>query len=111
MAVHVADDPERAWAQIEPHARHELERYGAWSAAFEGHLYRSVTDVEQARRDGFYAVLTPDECIDVARRLDAEGSTVLFKPLIGGLDPDVAGCFELLPTRCCPPFGVARAPG
>ena len=103
MAVHVADDPEAAWARIAPHALHELDRYSAWAAGFEGHLYRRVTDPDQARRDGFYAVLTPDECIDVARRLTAEHSTVLFKPLIGGLDPDVSwASFELFVDKVLP---------
>src|SRR5690606_9868026 len=39
MAVHVAEDPEAAWAEIAPHALHELNRYNAWAAGFEGHLY------------------------------------------------------------------------
>jgi alkanesulfonate monooxygenase SsuD/methylene tetrahydromethanopterin reductase-like flavin-dependent oxidoreductase (luciferase family) len=103
MAVHVADDPEAAWAQIAPHALHELNRYSSWAAGSAGSLYESVTDAEQARKDGFYAVLTPDECIDVARRLGAEGSTVLFKPLIGGLDPDVSwASFELFVDKVLP---------
>jgi alkanesulfonate monooxygenase SsuD/methylene tetrahydromethanopterin reductase-like flavin-dependent oxidoreductase (luciferase family) len=103
MAVHVADDPEAAWARIAPHALHELNRYSAWAAGFEGHLYEQVADAEQARKDGFYAVVTPDECVDIARRLQAEGSTVLFKPLIGGLDPDVSwASFELFVDRVLP---------
>lgn len=103
MAVHVADDPEAAWAQIAPHALHELNRYSTWAAGLTGSLYESVTDAEQARKDGFYAVLTPDECVDVARRLAAEGSTVLFKPLIGGLDPDVSwSSFELFVDKVLP---------
>jgi alkanesulfonate monooxygenase SsuD/methylene tetrahydromethanopterin reductase-like flavin-dependent oxidoreductase (luciferase family) len=103
IAVHVAEDPEAAWAQIAPHALHELDRYSAWAAGLEGSLYERVTDAEQARKDGFYAVLTPDECIDVARRLGAEHSTVLFKPLIGGLDPDVSwASFELFVDKVLP---------
>ena len=103
MAVHVAEDPEAAWARIAPHALHELDRYRAWAAGFEGHLYERVTDAEQARKDGFYAVVTPDECVDLARRLQAEHSTVLFKPLIGGLDPDLSwASFELFVDKVLP---------
>src|ERR671917_869189 len=103
MAVHVAEDPEAAWAHIAPHALHELDRYSAWAAGYEGHLYERVTDADQARKDGFFAVLTPDECIDVARRLEADNSTVLFKPLIGGLDPDVSwASFELFVDKVLP---------
>jgi alkanesulfonate monooxygenase SsuD/methylene tetrahydromethanopterin reductase-like flavin-dependent oxidoreductase (luciferase family) len=103
MAVHVADDPEAAWAAIAPHALHELNCYGAWAAGAEGQLYQRVADAEQARADGFYAVVTPDECVDLARRLEAEHSTVLFKPLIGGLDPDVSwASFELFVDKVLP---------
>lgn len=106
MAVHVADDPEAAWARIAPHALHELNRYSAWAAGFEGSLYAEVSDAEAARADGFYAVLTPDECIDVARRLGEQGSTVLFKPLIGGLDPEVSwSSFELFVDEVLPALG------
>ncbi|HEX6421268.1 MAG TPA: LLM class flavin-dependent oxidoreductase [Acidimicrobiales bacterium] len=103
MAVHVAEDPEAAWAKIAPHALHELDRYNAWAAGFEGHLYEGLADPDQARRDGFYAVVTPEECVEVARRLQAEGSTVLFKPLIGGLDPAVSwASFELFVDEVLP---------
>jgi alkanesulfonate monooxygenase SsuD/methylene tetrahydromethanopterin reductase-like flavin-dependent oxidoreductase (luciferase family) len=106
MAVHVADDPEAAWARIAPHALHELNRYSAWAAGFEGSLYAEVTDAERARADGFYAVLTPDECIDVAHRLGEQGSTILFKPLIGGLDPEVSwASFELFVDKVLPALG------
>lgn len=103
MAVHVSDDPEADWARIAPHALHELNRYSAWAAGFEGHLYDQVSDAEQARKDGFYAVVTPDECVDIVRRLQAEHSTVLFKPLIGGLDPELSwSSFELFVDRVLP---------
>jgi alkanesulfonate monooxygenase SsuD/methylene tetrahydromethanopterin reductase-like flavin-dependent oxidoreductase (luciferase family) len=103
MAVHVSDDPEADWARIAPHALHELNRYSAWAAGFEGHLYDQVTDAERARKDGFYAVVTPDECVGIVRRLQAEHSTVLFKPLIGGLDPELSwSSFELFVDRVLP---------
>jgi alkanesulfonate monooxygenase SsuD/methylene tetrahydromethanopterin reductase-like flavin-dependent oxidoreductase (luciferase family) len=111
MAVHVTDDPERDWARIAPHALHELNRYNAWAAGFAGHLYQGVGDPEAARRDGFYAVLTPDECIDVARRLEAEHSTVLFKPLIGGLDPALSwASFELFVDKVLPAISGSTSP-
>jgi alkanesulfonate monooxygenase SsuD/methylene tetrahydromethanopterin reductase-like flavin-dependent oxidoreductase (luciferase family) len=31
--IHVADDPDEAWARIAPHALHETNSYGAWLAA------------------------------------------------------------------------------
>ncbi|HKY66891.1 MAG TPA: hypothetical protein VJM49_10995 [Acidimicrobiales bacterium] len=39
----------------------------------------------------------------MARRLQAEHSTVLFKPLIGGLDPEVSwASFELFVDEVLP---------
>ena len=48
--VHVADDPDRAWARIAPHALHETNSYGAWLAAAEGfHRYQPSDDADALR--------------------------------------------------------------
>lgn len=86
MGVHVTDDPERAWAVYGPHALHELNSYGKWASQHENHPYAAMTDVAIAQQAGFFAVVTPDECIELARSLP-ETSNLSFKPLIGGLDP------------------------
>ena len=89
MWVFVTDDPERSWAQIGPHAVHETNGYGAWSAGAPGaNPWRPVTSVEEVRQAGLYAVVTPEECVTLARSLDSRAGLKL-KPLVGGLDPDV----------------------
>jgi alkanesulfonate monooxygenase SsuD/methylene tetrahydromethanopterin reductase-like flavin-dependent oxidoreductase (luciferase family) len=106
MAVHVAEDPEAAWARIAPHALHELNRYSQWAAGGGAHVYQDLRDPEQARREGFYAVVTPEECIELAQRSEAAHSTLLFKPLIGGLDPEVSwASFELFVDKVLPAIG------
>lgn len=103
MALHVAEDPEAAWARIAPHALHELDRYSRWATGGAAHVYQDVRDPERARRDGFFAVVTPEECIELARRSEAARSTLLFKPLIGGLDPEVSwASFELFVEKVLP---------
>ena len=68
MWVFVTEDPERSWAQIGPHAVHETNGYGAWSADDPGaNPWREVTSVDEVRRAGLYAVVTPDECLALAR--------------------------------------------
>jgi hypothetical protein len=44
-----------------------------------------MDDPAELRRTGNYRVLTPAECIEHIRRHGA----VTFKPLVGGLSPDV----------------------
>src|SRR5690606_26229733 len=86
MAPFVHRDPDEAWRVIGPHALHELNQYGKWAAMHEGHPYVDVTDVEAARASGFYRVETPEGAIEHVRSLPP-GQTVLFKPLMAGLDP------------------------
>ena len=89
MWVFVTDDPERSWAQIGPHAVHETNGYGAWSAGAPGaNPWRPVETVEEVRQAGLYAVVTPEECVTLARSLD-ERAGLKLKPLVGGLDPEI----------------------
>jgi hypothetical protein len=85
MFVHVSDDPERDWGRIAPHALHEVNAYGAWAKGNPDYPYQPVEDAATLRDLGTYLVLTPDECIAYAR---AHGG-VSFKPVMGGLDPDI----------------------
>jgi alkanesulfonate monooxygenase SsuD/methylene tetrahydromethanopterin reductase-like flavin-dependent oxidoreductase (luciferase family) len=100
LFVHVAEDPERAWALIAPHAAHEMTSYGQWLAeGAETGPYQPVLDEAAVRASGLYAVLTPDECLDLARGVDA----LMFHPLMGGLAPEVAWeSLELFESKVLP---------
>lgn len=98
--IHVADDPDRAWARIAPHALHETNTYGAWLAE-TGSLgpYRATDDADALRASGDYLVLTPDECL---ARVQETGALMLH-PLMGGLDPDLAWeSLELVASKVLP---------
>ncbi len=85
--IHVAHDPDRAWAQIAPHALHETNSYGAWLANAEGIARYTPTDnADELRASGRYAVLTPDECAALLRTT----GTLRLHPLMGGLPPELA---------------------
>jgi hypothetical protein len=85
----VSEDPERSWAQIGPHAVHETNGYGAWSAQDPGaNPWREVTTVEEVRDAGLYAVVTPEQCVALAHSLDSRAG-LKIKPLVGGLDPAI----------------------
>lgn len=98
--VHVADDPDAAWARIAPHALHETKASGEWLTNAEGiHRYTPSEDAAPVRSPGGYAVLTPEECVERAR---AGGGPVLH-PLMGGLPPDLAWeSLELIAAKVLP---------
>jgi len=100
LFVHVADDPDEAWARIAPHALHESNSYGGWQASAEGVArYAPAQDADELRANGSYAVLTPEECVALAR---SSGSLRLH-PLMGGLPPELAWeSLELVAAKVLP---------
>ncbi len=100
MFIHVADDPDRAWPRIAPHALHETNSYGEWLTGAEGiAVYTPSDDSDALRAEGAYAVLTPDECVAMARELGA----LTLHPLMGGLPPDLSWeSLELIAAKVLP---------
>jgi hypothetical protein len=75
MYVHVTNDPEKAWSVLGPSFLHEMNYYGALAAqdpkakiSYEA-LPDALTDVTVARQSPAYAVVTPEQCVDLARNL------------------------------------------
>jgi alkanesulfonate monooxygenase SsuD/methylene tetrahydromethanopterin reductase-like flavin-dependent oxidoreductase (luciferase family) len=84
--VYIAEDPEAAWRDIAPHALHEMNAYGKWSAAAgTDSMYTPVTTVAELKASGGYAVITPDECVKMVREL----GNLLLHPLMGGMPPEL----------------------
>jgi len=119
--LHVAEDPEAAWARIAPHALHETNAYGRWMQDSMGDqaTYKPVEDAEALRRSGAYQVVTPEECLRIARELGPGGRLALH-PLMGGMDPELGWeSLRLVADRVLPhldieppaPVGRHLAPG
>jgi alkanesulfonate monooxygenase SsuD/methylene tetrahydromethanopterin reductase-like flavin-dependent oxidoreductase (luciferase family) len=87
VCLYVAEDPEAAWARIAPHAMNENNSYAGWtrSSPLKG-PFRAVKDPDELRKLGTYVVVTPQECVELARGLGPDG-TLSFLPQVGGLDP------------------------
>jgi alkanesulfonate monooxygenase SsuD/methylene tetrahydromethanopterin reductase-like flavin-dependent oxidoreductase (luciferase family) len=85
MFFHIAEDPDRAWASIAPHAMHETNDYAEWAKGMRGSPYRAFDSADELRASGMYEIVTPEAAVDLIR--DRGG--VSFKPLMGGLDPEV----------------------
>lgn len=86
--VHVTHDPERDWERIAPYALHEAMAYDTWqrpgqSSVVHVHGARTIDDLKAS---GVYAVVTPEECIGLAKKF---GSLTLH-PLMGGIPPELA---------------------
>jgi alkanesulfonate monooxygenase SsuD/methylene tetrahydromethanopterin reductase-like flavin-dependent oxidoreductase (luciferase family) len=86
--VAVADDTDRAWAELGPYFLRDAISYGEWNRDRPGTASVSyATTVEELRNErGEYQILTPDE----ARAVVARGVPLGLQPLAGGVPPDIA---------------------
>lgn len=86
--LHVTRDPDADWKRIAPHALHETNAYGEWASQTGlDSSYKKMSDADELRASGGYAVMTPEQCIELADSLQPDG-LMIFHPLVGGLDPD-----------------------
>ncbi|QDQ13937.1 LLM class flavin-dependent oxidoreductase [Streptomyces spectabilis] len=84
--LHLAEDPDRAWAACGEHFLYEARAYASWQSGGVRSAVRSAaTTVEELRAEGVYRILTPDEC--VAHAAGGAPSLVLH-PLAGGMPVD-----------------------
>ncbi|MBW2361832.1 MAG: LLM class flavin-dependent oxidoreductase [Deltaproteobacteria bacterium] len=82
----VSNDPEETWQRVRPFAQHDADVYWQWTAHFQVPKQTVPATLEECRASGEFMIVTPDEAIDYLKQSD-----VLYcKPLMGGLDPDVA---------------------
>ena len=89
--VHVAEDPDRAWAELGHHFLHEATTYAGWQTSdIKSAVHSHATTVEELRDEGIYTVLTPEQCVEKSRAAgDAFGGLSLH-PLVGGMPIDEA---------------------
>jgi len=92
IMVHVAEDPEAAWARLKPHLLHVAGTYAQWAAEAGDatSTYTGLLDFDVIRSSGKYAVVTPDECVALADAQQKLHSSLIFQPMIGGLAIDEA---------------------
>jgi len=102
--VALATDVDKAWDQMGPYFLHETNAYGAWQAQDDiASPYRTVDDVDELRKQGQYAVLTPDDFI--AELKAAPFPFAFFHPLCGGIPPDLAwSSLRLFENEVLPAF-------
>ncbi|MFF3321007.1 LLM class flavin-dependent oxidoreductase [Streptomyces sp. NPDC002889] len=85
--LHLAEDPDRAWALYGEHFLHEARTYASWQSKDIRSAVRSeATTVEELRREGVYRIVTPDECVELGARGGAP--SLVLHPLCGGMPVD-----------------------
>jgi alkanesulfonate monooxygenase SsuD/methylene tetrahydromethanopterin reductase-like flavin-dependent oxidoreductase (luciferase family) len=84
----IAEDPDKAWAEVGHHLLHEARRYQSWQTSdIHSAVSSKATTVDELRAEGIYEILSPDQAI---ARCQAEGSfaTIVLHPLCGGTPVD-----------------------
>ncbi|NUP41472.1 MAG: LLM class flavin-dependent oxidoreductase [Streptomyces sp.] len=87
--LHVVENPEeaeRAWAEFGPHLLHEARMYDSWQS--DGGVHSAVRshaeDVAALRDEGVYRIVTPEECLALAKE-GGETASLVLHPLCGGM--------------------------
>ncbi|CAM3131916.1 LLM class flavin-dependent oxidoreductase [Mycobacterium colombiense] len=91
--LHVTEDPERAWHQLAPYLLHNAREYETWMKPTIGRaatMFPPVRDSGDLRRLPSYQVVTPSDCLELARRFEASNRAMVFLPLLGGIPPELA---------------------
>jgi alkanesulfonate monooxygenase SsuD/methylene tetrahydromethanopterin reductase-like flavin-dependent oxidoreductase (luciferase family) len=109
LNVFVSEDPDATWARIGEHLLHDARSYARWQvdAGIVSVALDEAESVAALRAGSVYAVLTPDECVEVLHR---HGS-VAMHPLCGGIPPEIAWeSLELVKNRVQPAISTSTAP-
>jgi alkanesulfonate monooxygenase SsuD/methylene tetrahydromethanopterin reductase-like flavin-dependent oxidoreductase (luciferase family) len=86
----VAEDPDKAWAEIGHHLLHEAVTYSDWQTPdIRSAAHSHARTVDELRAEGKYAIRTPAEVVAQAK---AEGDLagINLHPLCGGIPVDQA---------------------
>ena len=92
--VFVSDDPDRSWHELGPSLISDLVSYNRFYAAIGVQMppsspYWLSNDLVALRASAHHQILTPDECIKLAKSLGPQ-DWMCFRPLVGGLNPELS---------------------
>ena len=84
--LHLAEDPDRAWAELGEHFLYEARQYASWQPPDMHSAMRArATTVRELREEGLYRFVTPQECLEMVTRQPENDRQVLLHPLCGGM--------------------------
>ncbi|MFN2589872.1 MAG: LLM class flavin-dependent oxidoreductase [Actinomycetota bacterium] len=101
--VHVTEDPDTAWQTIGRYAMYDAQTYREMqSGGSRSQVLSSAETLEDLKAEGIYRVVTPEECIDLAKELGPTGSIVLH-PLLCGMPVELGWeSLELFAAKVLP---------
>jgi alkanesulfonate monooxygenase SsuD/methylene tetrahydromethanopterin reductase-like flavin-dependent oxidoreductase (luciferase family) len=85
VMLHVAEDPDKAWAELGGYFFEEASTYASWQTPdISSAVKSSASSPEELRAEGIYQVLSPDQVVE---RIQAQGEMafVNLHPLVGGM--------------------------
>jgi hypothetical protein len=69
---------------------HEATTYHSWQTPdIKSAVHSYASTVDELRAEGIYRILTPDECVEMARA-DGEAAAFNLHPMCGGIPVDKA---------------------
>jgi hypothetical protein len=91
LFLHVTRDPDRAWHLVGPHVLYTSNSNAEWAKerGVGATPYPPARSVDDLKGHARFAVVTPDECVEMALRLGPR-SELSIQPIMGGLDPAIA---------------------
>ena len=76
--LHVTDDPDKAWAELGKYLLYETSVYASWQLPGQSsHVHSHATTLDELRAEGMYLIVSPDECVEVAKGLGPMDTMVL----------------------------------
>ena len=88
--IHVAEDPDKAWAELGHHFLHEARVYAGWQTPdIHSAVHSDATTVEELHAEGTYQILTPEQCVARCKEMGPFDALTLH-PMCGGMPVDEA---------------------
>ena len=104
--TYVAEDPDRAWAELGRYFLHEATVYAGWQTPdIHSAVHSHATTVDELRAEGIYEVLTPDECVARADDADEAGDrrpSPCIRWSAACPSRRAGSAYPSMSNRCCP---------
>ncbi len=108
--IHVAEDPDKAWAELGHHFLHEARVYAGWQTPdIHSAVHSEATTVAELRAEGTYQILTPEQCVARCKDMGPFDALTLH-PMCGGMPIDAAwSSIRLVAEAVLPEFASPRS--
>jgi len=101
--VLVTRDPDALWGRIGENLLYDMQLYLSWQDDTHKSSWRTpATTVDDLRASPNYAIVTPEECVELVR----EHGSARLHPLVAGIDPAIGWeSLELVVSEVMPALG------